>query len=433
MRALPYILITILIVSGAEGCNKDKLSVSDRQLHSFSEGQIGFSNNSATLVNGFIYIGTSRGAMYAAAGDNAFYKLDASLSKVWSYSLGNKEVMGTATLDGDGNIYFVMNEGKGAGDSFDSLKLVSLTNDGVFRWSRLLWYYNLPFQFGWLGISCPAISTDDVIYAGGSHLFAFDKNGNELWRYTADNGENPILATPVIDNGGNIFFRTGYSLISVDRNGNERWKTNASLSAGGMSGAAFSTDYTKVYCTSTDAKALLCINTANGSLLWKYTIIDMTGDFRNTPAVDDNNNIYFGTHGEYREDKRPTLYAVKNDGSALLWKNNLGSDLYSSPTLGNDRLLYIGSEGHGNTGDNENRLHAIDMASGTILWSVQLGKDITWSSPAIADDGTLYIASMGYDGDAGGVYSFSTNSDGLLAGAGSPRFLLGNASTGRRN
>lgn len=429
------VMVVVLtgVMLAVSSCNKDKFTVSDRQLHSFSEGQTGFSNNPPTLVNGFIYIGTSRGPMYSAGTDNAFYKLDALLNKVWHYNLGANEVMGSATLDSDGNIYFIMNEGKSATDSYDSLKLVSLTNDGAFRWSRLLWFYNLPFQFGWMGISCPAVSADDVVYAGGSHMYAFDKNGNELWRYTADNGENPILSAPIIDAAGNIFFRTGYSLISIDNNGNERWKTDASLLAGGMSNQAFSTDYSKVYCTSTNSKSLLCINAANGSLVWKYTINDMSGDFRNTPAVDDNNNVYFGTHGEYNGDKRQTLYAVKNDGSALLWKNNLGSDLYSSPALGNGRILYIGSEGNGNTGNNNNRLHAIDMASGNISWSAQLSKDVTWSSPAIAGDGTLYIASMDYDGEGGGVFSFRTNSTGLLSGAGSPRFQGGNAGTGRRD
>lgn len=427
---LLFFVINMLIFFS--GCDKDAYSVSDKQLREFKEGQTGFANNPPTLVNDYVYIGTSRGVMYQASTDNAFYKLDKDLNKVWKYNLGTNEVMGAASLDSDGNIYFIMNEGKGANDSFDSLKLVSLTNSGTFRWSRMIWYYNLSIPFVWGGISCPAISTDDVIYAGGNNFYAFDKNGVELWHYMADNGENPILTAPIIDPIGNIYFRTGYSLISIDKNGNERWKTTATLAAGGTSNQAFSVDYSKIYCTSTPTKSLLCLNANDGSLVWQYVINDMTGDFRNTPAVDDNNNVYFGTHGEYNGDKRQTLYAVKNDGSSLLWKNNLGSDLYSSPALGSDRMLYIGSEGHGNTSNNNNRLHAINMANGNISWSANLPKDVTWSSPAIGNNGTLYIATMDYNGEGGGVFSFHTNSTGLLANAGSPRFQGGNASNGRR-
>ena len=202
-----------------------------------------------------------------------------------------------------------------------------------------------------------------------------------------------------------------------------------------MSSPAFSTDYSKIFFTTKDPlNEIVCVNSSDGSVVWKYSIPGITGDIRSTPAVDDNNNIYIGTHGEYNGDSRQTLYAIKNDGTGLLWANNIGSDLYSSPALGNDRVLYIGSEGHGTTSSDYNRLHAISMLSGEIIWSAKIEMDITWSSAAISDDGTLYIASMdNFDGGLiGKVYSFRTNAAGLLQGAGWPRYHGGNASTGRR-
>lgn len=388
-------------------------------------------HNSPTLINGYIYIGTSRGGNYELSSDNAFFKLDAGLNKVWRYELGTKEVMGSATLDSEGNIYFIVGEGRSTTEYFDSMKLYSLSNNGQFRWSKLVYTYYSPVPFKWMGISSPAVSVDDVIYAGGDKFFAFDKAGNELWSYGVNTG-NPILNAPIIDPAGNIYIRTLQDLVSLDKNGNLRWIADQALWAGGMSNQAFSVDYSKVYVTSLTLKSLLCINSSNGTLAWRYNINDMSGDFRNTPAVDDQNNIYFGTHGEYNGDSRQMLYAVKSDGSGLLWQNNLGSDLYSSPALGNDRKLYIGSEGHGKTGNNNNRLHAIDMASGNVAWSAQLETDITWSSPAIANNGTLYIATMETEGKSSGVFSFRTDCTGLLPNAGSARFHEGNASTGRR-
>jgi outer membrane protein assembly factor BamB len=160
--------------------------------------------------------------------------------------------------------------------------------------------------------------------------------------------------------------------------------------------------------------------TSNGAKVWEYTPPGMTGEFRATPAVDANNNVYIGT----KADSQSVLYAIKADGSGLLWQNPIHADLYSSPALGDDQTLYVGSEGA--------RLHALDLATGVARWSSPLHNDVTWSSPAISSDGTLYIGSMDYQGVGGAVYAFDTDATGLMPNAGSARFHGGNASTGRR-
>jgi outer membrane protein assembly factor BamB len=72
------------------------------------------------------------------------------------------------------------------------------------------------------------------------------------------------------------------------------------------------------------------------------------------------------------------------------------------------------------------------MATGVEKWGAQLKVDVTWNSPVLTDDGTLYIGSMDINGDGAGFYAFRTDATGLLRNAGSPRFHEGNASTGRR-
>ena len=417
-------------------CEKEKekeqddtnvITPSARQLNTFTQGTAGFYYNPPTIVNNFIYIGTSRGSMYTPANDNYFFKLDVGLNKIWEYPLGNKEVRGAATLDPLGNIYFVVGERASTGQH-SVLKLYSLDNDGNFRWSKNTSPYSMI-----AGMSNPAISVDSIIYIGGDTLYAFDISGNMLWNYSPPGNipNTPILNAPIIDPIGNIYFVFVNYVVSLDKNGIERWHYSSSETGEGLSSPAFSTDYSKIYLAL--YQTVYCLETINGNLVWKYNDPGMIGEYRATPAVDDNNIVYIGNHG-IGGDGNQSLYAIKADGSGVLWKTTLGSDLYSSPALDNNRVLYVGSEGHGKTSSINNRLHAIDMVTGQIIWSAQLEVDVTFSSPAISNDGTLYIASMDmyFANERGMVYSFNTNSTGLLPNAGSPRFHEGNASTGRR-
>jgi outer membrane protein assembly factor BamB len=165
-----------------------------------------------------------------------------------------------------------------------------------------------------------------------------------------------------------------------------------------------------------------CLATADGSPIWSFA--PGSGLFRATPAVDAEGNVYAGT----KDNAASVFYAIKADGSGLLWSNPVGADLYSSPALGDDGAIYFASEFAAGA-----RLHALDRATGQALWKSELPADSTWSSPAIDDDGTLYVATMAFgSGAPGAVVAFDTDSTGLLAGAGSPRFHGGNASTGRR-
>lgn len=85
---------------------------SDRIIASFTPGSSYFYYNPPTLVDDNIYVGTSRKAKDNPVDDNYFFKLDTDLNKIWEYPLYLSEVRGGATLDSEGNIYFVVEEGK---------------------------------------------------------------------------------------------------------------------------------------------------------------------------------------------------------------------------------------------------------------------------------------------------------------------------------
>ncbi|NQU16902.1 MAG: PQQ-like beta-propeller repeat protein [Candidatus Saganbacteria bacterium] len=428
MKLILLLLVGILFLSG---CGQGTTSTSSgninsRLLYSFSQGSAGFYYASPTLVGDYIYIGTSRKFQNAHADDNYFFKLDKSLNKIWEYSLGTMEVRGSAVLDSSGNIYFVVEVGKIPDNAEIATDyLYSLDSSGSFRWRKLI---RPPGGMNTTGVFTPAISTNDVIYVGGDKFYAFNSDGTTRWTY----GSNMVIRTaPAIDSSGNIYFGAPGSNFTIPAAVYSLTATGAArfVSVVGTindihftSSPAFSTDETKIYIGFNDI--VYCFSTTDGSTVWSFTPPGIQGDFNATPAVDQNNNIYFGT----KANQGSVFYAIKADGSALLWKNEINADLYCSPCLGNNGIVYVGSEYSGN----EQRLHAMNITTGATVWSSYLPYDTTWCSPVLSDEGILYVGTMS-ELVQGKLYAFQTTSTGLLSNAGSPRFHGGNASTGRRN
>ena len=84
---------------------------------------------------------------------------------------------------------------------------------------------------------------------------------------------------------------------------------------------------------------------------------------------------------------------------APIWEFETGAEVYSSPAIGSDGTVYVGSE--------DKKLYAINGKSGVKLWEFETG-DRVISPPAIGPDGTVYVGS--YDKK---LYAIKTNSKGL--------------------
>ena len=69
----------------------------------------------------------------------------------------------------------------------------------------------------------------------------------------------------------------------------------------------------------------------------------------------------------------------------LLWRFATGGGVESSPAIGTDGTVYVGSE--------DNKFYALDGKSGAKKWEF-VTKGWVRSSPAIGDDGTVYIGSF---------------------------------------
>lgn len=111
--------------------------------------------------------------------------------------------------------------------------------------------------------------------------------------------------------------------------------------------------------------------------IWRYRIKEgaPTSNY-SSPAIGPDGTIYVGSQDDY-------LYAVNPD-SSLKWRFNAGGVVRSSPAVGADGTIYVGSY--------SNSLYALNPADGSVKWSFPTHGNIA-SSPAIAADGTIIFGS----------------------------------------
>ncbi len=123
----------------------------------------------------------------------------------------------------------------------------------------------------------------------------------------------------------------------------------------------------------------------DGTILWTF----QTGDgIESSPSIAKDGTIYVGSHDGY-------LYAINQDGTEK-WKTRIATPVEkehyghlistsSSPAIGEDGTIYISSM--------DQYLFAVNP-DGTEKWRFSKGVSFdTWASPAIGEDGTIYITS----------------------------------------
>ncbi|MCK5561368.1 MAG: PQQ-binding-like beta-propeller repeat protein, partial [Thermoplasmata archaeon] len=128
----------------------------------------------------------------------------------------------------------------------------------------------------------------------------------------------------------------------------------------------------------------------DGSEKWQA---EMTSSYLGTPALGPDGTIYVPCNFN-------DLIAVNPQGS-IKWIFTLTEKpeaIYSTPSVGNDGTIYIGCDEH---------LFAINP-DGTIKWKTRLTSDRhpydkchIVASPAIAEDGTIYISTWFLSGGSG--------------------------------
>ena len=289
---------------------------------------------------------------------------------------GRRVWWSSVAISPDGRTLYV---GTATGD-----RLFAIRDDGIqgtFRWS-----YVTSKHF----YSSPAIGADGTIYVGSDDkkLHALRDDGDTYavkWTFLTG---GYISSSPVIAPDGTIYVGSlNGRLYAIHDDGAAATLLWSFLTGGAIySSPALATDGT-IYVGSLD-KHLYAFH-PDGSLKWKANLGQPISC--SSPAVN-GNTIYVGTAGN-------SLVAVQDqsDTGTVQWLYQTGGKVFSSPAIGADGTIYVGSD--------DNYLHAV-TADGTLLWKYYTGGDVR-SSPAVDAAGTIYVGSK--DG-----YLYAINPDGTL-------------------
>lgn len=331
------------------------------------------------------------GTIYVASDDDDSVYLSAinrDGTKKWSTPasgenhLPGDSVWASPSIGADGTVYV------GSHHHDDEMAFLSALNpDGTRKWSTPGSGEN--GLAGDMIQSSPRLSSDGSIYIGTfdmikeqAFLNAMNPDGTKKWS-TPTSGEdrlpgNRVLSTASIGADGTIYIgshgdESAY-LTAINPDGTKKWSTPDS-----------------------------------GRDQIPGRVVD------SSPAVSVDGTIYIGS---YDDDGRAYLSAINPDGSKKWSTPSLGKDqlpggtLGGSAALGEDGTIYIVSTDDVNY---EAYLTAINP-DGTVKWSSSHSKESkipgtgTWSSAVIAGDGTIYVGS--YDFRLREVYLTAINDDG---------------------
>jgi len=254
----------------------------------------------------------------------------------WKYKT-NDGIVSSPSIGRDGTIYF------GAGWNFEGgldHNLYALNPDGTLKWS---------FEGEDGFFSSPAVDEDDTLYISclDGYLYAVEDwitEGHLKWKLSLNHHFS--LSSPAIGRDGMIYVGSpGFEFFSVYPDGEVNWS------------------YSSRWC-----------------------IIS-------SPAIDDNNLLYIGSKDHYLYIFEPDSPNPVNFFSSGSFYD--GHFLDSSPAIGADGTIYIGSDPYGGTG--------IDpVVTPTNFWAINPDGSLKWSfdtedgvesSPAIGPDGTIYFGS----------------------------------------
>ena len=266
-------------------------------------------------------------------------------------------------------------------------------------------------------LASPAIGNNNVIYTGRNSLYAINDDGTLKWRGYFW-GETEMIASPMIDEEGNIYYCTNgksQGIHSVTPYMEGHWWYDAGEKI--LSCPAMDEDIRTIYLTSTYGCLFALDMDAEDYKRrekWRYELgdwgtyspsigkdgtiylpvitgyflaIDTSGNLKwqlhteswaaSAPSIGSDGTIYFGAG--------PYMYAVNPDGT-LKWKFKAGDFIFSSPAIDIDGTIYFGCD--------DGYFYALDP-QGTLKWRFKAESAIG-SSPAISMDGTIYFGNGGY-------------------------------------
>jgi len=347
--------------------------------------------------------------------ENSLYALDTDGGLKWSYPLPGyvfSPVIGTA-----GRVFVQ--------DSTNTC--YAFSSSGVLLWSFNDWEAN--HYRPEVGHRNPAIAADGSVLVPADGLYALNPaDGQPRWHFKR--GAKECKASPSVGPDGTIYIVIGQdSIYAVNPgDGSSRWR-NGFQYANEMSFSAPAIDQQGDIYLGVESYqgSFVYAFRADGSRKWRYQVPGYRF-VRACPAIGPDGTVYVTTKAG-GAGYSASLIAFTPEG-AVIWEYSVEGvhqtpdDIYSTPSVGADGLIYFGGE----TG----YLYCVNP-DGTLNWKVQLEYGINWSSPVIDYDGTIYIGTVSSDSSyiyTGNIYAVESSSAGYALTPW-PTFRHDNQNTGR--
>lgn len=254
------------------------------------------------------------GTFYIGSYDKKLYSFNAQSSAILnSYDTGNNVKYTSPAIDTDGTIYY------GSKQKVVALNATNMSE----KWS----------QNSEGDIQSPLVIDNEAVYActNNGKVIAYKKSdGSKKWEITY--GTSCTAASALNENG--VLFMCGNTsdggiVMAINTsNGDIKWQS-PSVSKFDNSGIALDLNG-RLYVGDSDG-IMTCYNQENGDVVWTFKA---QGKIRCTPAIADNNNICFGDGAGF-------FYIINKDGKQVYKEVKLGNDIYSSPAIGPDGIIYI--------------------------------------------------------------------------------------------
>ena len=284
----------------------------------------------------------------------------------WSF-VTHGLVWGTAVIDATGSIDV------GSADK----SFYSLAPDGTLEWS-----FTLPDVGDSLIDSAATLTPAGlvVVPGGDGSLHALDPStGTEAWKFDSHYGNN---ASGVVVGSfeGNVTLGPDDRLYAgcddshlycVDETGTEVWNFATGMMV--WSAPAFDPTGTWLAFGSLD-KNLYVLDRASGTEIAHYT---GGAEFKASPTIDDNGRIYAGC-SDFDVRCLELQGSPGNQTLSQVWSFSTQGEVYSSPALVGDQLVFGSADGN---------IYCLST-SGTLLWQYTTYSPVS-SSPLVTTDGVV--------------------------------------------
>lgn len=377
---------------------------------------------------------------------------------LWKYQTEKAVYYSTPAIGDDGTLYFGTGMGGGSAGTF-----FALSGDGALKWSftgvscfyspaidasghiyvqdfgynlyafypdgKLKWKFpNIPFprMVENVGQRCPAISADGTVYICADGLYAISPTTMEiLWHFPG----SQTKSSPAIGPDKTIYVVFGQEKVkAINPDGSLKWENRfdnpweMSYAAPAIDDRGFVYIASEAFYEGKDYSALYAFRQDNGKIHWRYPVAQLV---RASPVIGTDRSVYIATKATDTTNTA-RLICLSAEGEKR-WEYILENvhvtpdDIYSTPTVGADGLIYFSAE----TGF----LYAVRASDGVLAWKFDLKMSVNWSSPVILKNGTLYIGGMGGTYYEGFIRAVKTGCPGYAASPW-PRFRHDNKNSG---